>query len=100
MNNIPIVVADAQTYIPLQVINLTFKTLLLGTDWLDKYKADVLSSIRKLRFVFRGKTIEVDVINVRDQMVKTSEDSNLCALWERDEDSAEIEFYYDDIETV
>jgi len=50
--------------------------------------------------VFKGKTIEVDVINVRDQAVKTSEDSNLCALWERDEDSAEIEFYYDDIETV
>ncbi len=93
-------VADAQTYIPLQVINLTFKTLLLGTDWLDKYKADVLSSIRKLRFVFRGKTIEVDVINVRDQMVKDLMTSNFYALWKLDEDVVEIEFYYDEVENV
>jgi len=66
INDMPIVIADVQTFIPLQVINSTSKTLLLGTDWLDKYKADVLSSIRKLRFVFQGKTIEVDVINARD----------------------------------
>ncbi len=66
VDNIPVVIAEAQTFIPLQVINLASKILLLGTDWLDKYKADVLSSIRKLRFVFQGKTIEVDVINARD----------------------------------
>ena len=51
MEGIPIVIADTQTYIPLQVINSASKTMLLGTDWLDKYKADVLSSIRKLRFI-------------------------------------------------
>jgi len=44
MEEIPIVIADAITYIPLQVINSSSKTLLLGIDWLDKYKADVLSS--------------------------------------------------------
>ncbi len=44
VNNIFIVIADAQTYIPLQVINLASKILLLGTDWLDKYKVDVLES--------------------------------------------------------
>jgi len=82
MNRVPVVIAEAQTFISLQVINSASKTLLLGTDWLDKYKADILSSIRKLRFVSQGKTIEVDVVNARDQMVKEITSSNLCALWE------------------
>ena len=51
VDGIPVVIAEAQTFIPLQIINSASKTLLLGTDWLDKYKADILSSIRKLRFV-------------------------------------------------
>ncbi len=51
VNGIPVVITEAQTFILLQVINSASKILLLGTDWLDKYKADVLSSIRKLRFV-------------------------------------------------
>ena len=80
VDNIPIVIAEAQTFIPLQVINSASKTLLLGTDWLDKYKADVLSNTRKLRFVSQGKTIKVDVVNARDQTVKESTANNLCAL--------------------
>ncbi len=87
-------------HIPLQVINSILKTLLLGTDWLDKYKADVLSSTRKLRFILKEKIIEVDVVNIRDQTVKDSKDSNLYALWERDKDIAEIEFYYNKEEKV
>src|SRR6266542_656239 len=66
VDGIPVVITEAQTHIPLQVINSASKTLLLGTDWLDKYKADVLSSTRKLRFVSQGKTIEVDVVNARN----------------------------------
>src|SRR6266542_3276395 len=66
VDNIPVVIAEAQTFIPLQVINSASKTLLLGTDWLDKYKTDVLSSTRKLRFVSQEKIIEVDVVNARD----------------------------------
>src|SRR6266498_2698218 len=100
VNDIPVVIAEAQTYIPLQVINSASKTLLLGTDWLDKYKADVLSSTRKLRFVSQEKTIEVDVVNARDQTVKKLTASNLCALWEQDDEAAEIEFYYDEVEKV
>ena len=80
VNGVLVVIAKAQTFIPLQVINLASKTLLLGTDWLDKYKADVLSSIRKLRFVSQGKIIKVDVVNAKDQMVKETTFSNLCAL--------------------
>jgi len=64
VKDIFIVIANTQTYIPLQVINSASKILLLGIDWLDKYKADILSSTRKLRFVIKKKTIEVDVINV------------------------------------
>ncbi len=33
-------------------------------------------------------------------MVRNIEESNLCALWERDKDAAEIEFYYDKVEKV
>ena len=67
---------------------------------MDKYKADVLSSTRKLRFVSQGKTIEVDVVNARDQTVKELTSSNLCALWEQDDEAAEIEFYYNKVEKV
>ena len=80
VDRVPVVIAKAQTFIPLQVINSTLKTLLLGTDWLDKYKADILSSIRKLRFISQGKTIEVNVVNARNQTVKETTSSNLYAL--------------------
>ncbi len=100
IEEIPVVILDTQTYIPLQVINSALKILLLETDWLDKYKADILSSIRKLRFISKGKTIEVDVINARDQVIKDTTMSNLCALWELDEKAANIEFYYDEVENV
>src|SRR6266498_536019 len=100
VNNIPVVIVKVQTYILLQVINSASKILLLGTDWLDKYKADVLSNTRKLRFVSQGKTIEVDVVNARDQTVKEPTSSNLCALWEQDDEAAEIEFYYNEVEKV
>src|SRR6266498_2988546 len=100
VNSIPVVIAEAQTFIPLQVINSVSKILLLGTDWLDKYKADILSSTRKLRFVFQEKTIEVDVVNARDQTVKELTSSNLCALWKQDDEAAEIEFYYDKVEKI
>jgi len=74
--------------------------LLLETDWLDKYKADVLSNTKKLRFVSQEKTIEVDVVNARDQTVKELISNNLCALWEQDDETIEIEFYYDEVEKV
>ncbi len=80
IKDIPVVITDAQIFISLQVINSISKTLLLGIDWLDKYKADIFSSTKKLRFVSKGKIIEVNVVNIRDQAVKTPEDSNLCTL--------------------
>jgi len=97
VDNISVVIVKVQTFIPLQVINSASKTLLLGTDWLDKYKADVLSSTR---FVFQEKTIKVDVVNARDQTVKETTSSNLCALWKQDDKAMKIEFYYDKVEKV
>ena len=82
VDGIPVVIAKAQNFISLQVINSALKTLLLGTDWLNKYKADVLSSTRKLRFVSQEKIIEVDVVNARDQTVKELTSNNLCMLRE------------------
>ena len=40
------------------------------------------------------------MVNVQDQTVKDTTTSNLCALWELDEEVAEIEFYYDEVENV
>ncbi len=50
--NTSVVIANAQTYIPFQVINSSSKILLLEMDWLDKYKADVFSNTKKLRFKY------------------------------------------------
>jgi len=40
------------------------------------------------------------VVNARDQTVKEPTSSNLCALWEQDDETGEIEFYYDKVEKV
>ena len=82
VENTPVVIADAQPFIFLQVINSTSKTLLLKMDWLDKYKADVLSSTRKLSFTSKGKTIEIDVVNAKDQEVRSL---NINAISEEEE---------------
>ncbi len=40
------------------------------------------------------------MVNAKDQTVKESTSSNLCALWEQDDEAAKIEFYYDEVEKV
>ena len=40
------------------------------------------------------------MINARDQTVKDSTSNNLCALWELEEEMAEIKFYYDKVEDI
>ena len=56
--------------------------------------------MRKLRFVSQEKTIKVDVVNARDQTVKETTSSNLCALWKQEDEAAEIKFYDDKVEKV
>ncbi len=52
-----------QIYISLQVINSSLKTLLLGINWLNKYKIDMLSNTRKLKFTQKRCIIKINVIN-------------------------------------
>ena len=40
------------------------------------------------------------MINARDQTVKDPTISNLCALWELEEEVVKIGFYYDEVENV
>ncbi len=47
------------------MVRSTTKTLLLGINWITKYKADIFGSIKKLRFVYQGKLIEVDLFTQR-----------------------------------
>ncbi len=42
----------------------------------------------------------MDVVNVRDQTVTKLTSSNLYVLWEQDEEAAEIEFYYNEVEKI
>ncbi len=66
VENLQVVIADAVTYIKVHVINSAAKSVLLRTDWIIKYQADILGSSRKLRFKVQGRTIEVDVVASRD----------------------------------
>ncbi len=40
------------------------------------------------------------MVNTRDQIIKETIFSNLCALWEQSDKVVEIEFYYDEVEKV
>ena len=40
------------------------------------------------------------MVNTRDQTIKKITSSNLYALWEQDDEAAELEFYYDKVEKV
>src|SRR6266542_6437290 len=57
------------------MVGSTTKSLLLEINWIMKYKADILGSIKKLRFVYQGKLIKVDLFTQRPSAVvyQTSE---------------------------
>ena len=67
VENLQVVIANAVTYIKSHVINSATKSVLLKTDWIIKYQADILGNSRKLRFKIQGRTIKVDVVASRDQ---------------------------------
>src|SRR6266498_4500089 len=79
VETLQVVIADAVTYIKVHVINSAAKSVLLRTDWIIKYQADILGSSRKLRFKVQERTIEMDVVASRDQQVK---DNSIFTLWE------------------
>src|SRR6266542_269603 len=75
LDEVDVCIADARTTIKMYIVGLTTKTLLLGINWITKYKADILGSIKKLRFVYQGKPMEVDLFTQRPSAVvyQTSE---------------------------
>ncbi len=75
LDEVDVCIADARTTIKMYMVGSTTKTLLLGINWITKYKADILGSIKKLRFVYQGKPMEVDLFTQRPPAVvyQTSE---------------------------
>ncbi len=61
------------------IVGSITKTLLLGINWITKYKADILESTKKLRFVYQGKLMEVDLFTQKPPAVvyHTSEDHSI-----------------------
>src|SRR6266498_5333320 len=75
LDEVDVCIADARTTIKMYMVGSTTKTLLLGINWITKYKADILGSIKKLRFVYQEKPMEVDLFIQRPPAVvyQTSE---------------------------
>src|SRR6266498_5764295 len=75
LDEVDVCIADARITIKMYMVGSTTKTLLLGINWITKYKADILESIKKLRFVYQGKPMEVDLFTQRPPAVvyQTSE---------------------------
>src|SRR6266540_1009670 len=75
LDEVDVCIADARTTIKMYMVGSTTKTLLLGINWITKYKADILGSIKKLRFIYQGKPMEVDLFTQRPPVMvyQTSE---------------------------
>src|SRR6266542_6618026 len=69
LDEIDVCIADVRTTIKMYMVRSTTKTLLLGINWITKYKADILGSTKKLRFVYQGKLMEVDLFTQRPPAV-------------------------------
>ena len=50
----PLTIADARVPVDLIIIDASRVTLLVGTDWLKRYSADLLFSKKRLVFESRG----------------------------------------------
>ena len=57
----PLVIADARVSIDLMVIDVPRAALLVGTDWLRRYSADLLFSKKKLVFESRGQKLSIPI---------------------------------------
>ncbi len=69
LDEVDVCIADARTTIKMYMVRSTTKTLLLGINWITKYKANILGSIKKLRFVYQEKPMEVDLFTQRSPAV-------------------------------
>src|SRR6266498_4792610 len=69
LDEVDVYIADARTTIKMYMMGSTTKTLLLEVNWITKYKADILESTKKLRFVYQGKLMKVDLFTQRSPAV-------------------------------
>src|SRR6266545_2007859 len=56
-----LVIADARVPVDLMVIDAPRAALLVGTDWLRKYSADLLFSKKRLVFESRGQKLSTPI---------------------------------------
>ena len=59
VQGIPLVIADARVPVDLMVIDAPRAALLVGTDWLRRYSADLLFSKKRLVFKSRGQKLSM-----------------------------------------
>jgi len=50
MKNINLKIIDVQVLINIYIVNLNKEELLIGSNWIAKYKADLILSENKLKF--------------------------------------------------
>ena len=57
----PLAIADAKVLVDLMVIDASRAALLVGTDWLRRYSADLLFSKKRLVFESRGQKLSTPI---------------------------------------
>src|SRR6266498_6145376 len=57
----PLIIADARVPVDLMVIDAPRAALLVSTDWLRRYSADLLFSKKRLVFENRGKKLSTPI---------------------------------------
>jgi len=66
----PLVIADVKVLVDLMVINTSRAALLVGTDWLKRYSADLLFSKKRLVFENRGQ--KLSTLIKYNQLIRSS----------------------------
>ncbi len=63
IENVNLRILDVQVLINIYIVNLNKEELLIGSNWLTKYKADLILSENKLKFQAQERKFEVKVVN-------------------------------------
>ena len=83
----PLVIADARVLVNLMVIDASRAALLIGTDWLRRYSADLFFSKKRLVFKSRGQKLSTPIEYnqpIRSPNHKPKEYEVNMAEWEYD----------------
>src|SRR6266540_7414959 len=86
----PLAIADVRVLVDLMVIDAPRAALLVGTDWLRRYSADLLFSKKRLVFKNRGQKLSMPIEYnqpIRSPNYKPEEYEVNTAEWEYDNKS-------------